>query len=65
MFRAVRKETCYIRTYVVEANNAEEAAHLANARWPYRNLDGDAFKASEFRDIGKAFESDECLLSDH
>lgn len=65
MFRAIRNEVCYVRTYVVEAGNAEEAAQLANNRWPYRNLDDEAFKASDFKDIGRAFESDECLLPDH
>lgn len=67
MFRAVRNETCYVRTYIVETASAEKAAEMANARWPYRSMTNDhnEFKAEEFKYVGTAFESSECLLPDH
>lgn len=65
MFRAIRRETCYVRTYIVEAITPERAAQIANALWPYRNMEGAPFKAEDFKDVGLGVESDECLLPDH
>jgi hypothetical protein len=65
MFLAIRRESCYTRTYIVDADSKEDAVHVANTRWHYRNLDGEAFVANDFKDIGTAFETSECAIPDH